>query len=243
MNVTVPSRRTRPSPGDRRGGGPRARRDERARGCTRFSTEKYHDYKINKPEYKAANGHWEVVDVPEEYRHQHDPRRPAAHRQGAADRRLGQRRRRTSTRRSSTPCCGTRSRTRFKKIPTPEDLFCTGHTQLPDGKLLVAGGTKRYEKLKGDVTKAGGLMIVHNENPDKPMTLKAGTKFTGKENGKTFVSKDTVLVEKADEDLRQGRPGKFTAQRAGPRPRLRRGREARQEVRDRHRGQLPDRRA
>ena len=39
----------------------------------------------------------------------------------------------------------------FKNIPTPKDLFCAGHTQLPDGKLLVAGGTKRYEKLKGDV--------------------------------------------------------------------------------------------
>lgn len=40
-------------------------------------------------------------------------------------------------------------------------------------------------------------MIVHNENPDKPITLPAGTRFTGKGNGKTFVSKDPVLVEKA----------------------------------------------
>ncbi|MGW0207213.1 hypothetical protein ACWDZ8_15885, partial [Streptomyces sp. NPDC003233] len=31
-------------------------------------------------------------------------------------------------------------------------LFCTGHTQLANGNLLIAGGTKRYEKLKGDVT-------------------------------------------------------------------------------------------
>lgn len=40
-------------------------------------------------------------------------------------------------------------------------------------------------------------MIVHNENPDKPITLPAGTRFTGKKNGKTYVSKDPVLVEKA----------------------------------------------
>lgn len=40
-------------------------------------------------------------------------------------------------------------------------------------------------------------MIVHNENPDEPITLPAGTKFTGKENGKTFVSKDPVLVPRA----------------------------------------------
>lgn len=83
-------------------------------------------------------------------------------------------------------------------MPTPSDLFCTGHTQLANGNLLIAGGTKRYEKLKGDVTKAGGLMVVHNENPDKPITLPAGTKFTGKENGKTFVSKDPVLVPRAE---------------------------------------------
>ena len=30
----------------------------------RFGTEKYHEYKINKPEYKADNGHWDIVDVP-----------------------------------------------------------------------------------------------------------------------------------------------------------------------------------
>ena len=34
----------------------------------RFGTEQYHEYKINKPEYKAENGHWDVVDFPEEYR-------------------------------------------------------------------------------------------------------------------------------------------------------------------------------
>jgi hypothetical protein len=29
-----------------------------------------------------------------------------------------------------------------KLIPTPADLFCGGHSQLPDGKVLVAGGTR-----------------------------------------------------------------------------------------------------
>jgi hypothetical protein len=33
----------------------------------------------------------------------------------------------------------------FRIIPTPDDLYCSGHTMLPDGKLLVAGGTQRYE--------------------------------------------------------------------------------------------------
>jgi len=32
----------------------------------------------------------------------------------------------------------------FTLIPTPDDLFCGGHTLMPDGKLLVAGGTRSY---------------------------------------------------------------------------------------------------
>jgi hypothetical protein len=34
----------------------------------RFGTERYHEYKINRPEYKADNGHWDVVEFPEELR-------------------------------------------------------------------------------------------------------------------------------------------------------------------------------
>src|ERR687889_1239845 len=34
----------------------------------RFGTEKYHQYQINRPEYKAENGKWEVIEFPEEYR-------------------------------------------------------------------------------------------------------------------------------------------------------------------------------
>lgn len=35
----------------------------------------------------------------------------------------------------------------FKEVPTPWDAFCAGHVFLPDGRLLVAGGTKTYEDL------------------------------------------------------------------------------------------------
>ena len=35
----------------------------------------------------------------------------------------------------------------FTDVPTPWDAFCAGHVFLPDGKLLVAGGTKNYEDL------------------------------------------------------------------------------------------------
>ncbi len=32
---------------------------------------------------------------------------------------------------------------------TPVDLFCCGHAQLPDGRLLAAGGTERYDPFNG----------------------------------------------------------------------------------------------
>ncbi|MDT0435911.1 MULTISPECIES: kelch motif-containing protein [Streptomyces] len=162
----------------------------------RFGTEKYHQYKIDKPGYKAANGRWQIVDFPQEYRQ--DTIHAALLRTGKVlmIAGSGNNQENFDAKKFDTriwdPVKGT-----VKKVPTPADLFCTGHTQLADGNLLIAGGTKRYEKLKGDVTKAGGLMVVHNENPDEPITLPAGTRFTGKENGRTFVSKDPVLVPRA----------------------------------------------
>ncbi|MEU0223901.1 kelch motif-containing protein [Streptomyces sp. NPDC006284] len=163
----------------------------------RFGTEKYHQYKINQPEYKAANGKWEIIEFPEKYRQ--NTIHAALLRTGKVLLVAGSGNDQDNfdakkfDTRIWDPVKGT-----IKTVPTPTDLFCTGHTQLANGNLLIAGGTKRYEKLKGDVTKAGGLMIVHNENPDKPITLPAGTKFTGKENGRTFVSKDPVLVPRAE---------------------------------------------
>ena len=80
---------------------------------------------------------------------------------------LGQQPEEVRPRGPSTPILWDPRTDTFKKIPTPNDLFCSGHTQLPNGRLLVAGGTARYEKLKGEVTQAGGGMRVKNENPDK----------------------------------------------------------------------------
>ncbi|WP_405700808.1 kelch motif-containing protein [Streptomyces sp. NBC_01383] len=162
----------------------------------RFSTERYHDYKINKPGYKAANGHWDFLDIPSEYKI--NTIHAALLHTGKVLLVAGSgNNQKNFDAKSFRSVLWDPKTNQFKNIPTPKDMFCAGHTQLPDGKLLIAGGTKQYEKLKGDVTKAGGLMIVHNEDPDKPITLPAGTRFTGKGNGKTFVTKDPVLVEKA----------------------------------------------
>ncbi|OPF82723.1 galactose oxidase [Streptomyces antioxidans] len=173
----------------------------------RFSSDKYHAYKIDQPEYKAENGHWDVVNIPEEYRintihaallHTGKVLLVAGSGNNAKN----------FAAKSFRSVLWDPGKNTFTNIPTPKDLFCSGHSQLPDGKLLVAGGTQRYEKLKGDVEKAGGLMFVHNESPDKPKTLPAGTRFTGKENGKTFESKDPVLLPRAKK--RKNRKGKVT---------------------------------
>lgn len=162
----------------------------------RFGTDKYHQYTINKPEYKADNGHWDVIEFPKRDR-LNTIHAALLHTgkilliAGSGNNQQNFDAKKFDTR-IWDPVKGT-----VKRIPTPADLFCTGHTQLANGNLLIAGGTKRYETLKGDVTKAGGLMVVHNENPDKPITLPAGSTFTGRENDKTFVSKDPVLVPRA----------------------------------------------
>ncbi|MFG2597829.1 galactose oxidase-like domain-containing protein [Streptomyces sp. NPDC048462] len=162
----------------------------------RFSTERYHDYKINQAGYKATNGHWDFLDIPSEYKI--NTIHAALLHTGKVLLVAGSgNNQKNFDAKSFRSVLWDPKTNGFKNIPTPKDMFCAGHTQLPDGKLLIAGGTKQYEKLKGDVTKAGGLMIVHNEDPDKPITLPAGTRFTGKTNGRTFVTKDPVLVEKA----------------------------------------------
>ncbi|MGW0082377.1 galactose oxidase-like domain-containing protein [Streptomyces sp. NPDC003393] len=179
----------------------------------RLGTERYHQYAIDKPEYKAANGHWDIVEFPGKYRQNtihavllHTGKVLLVAGSGNDQENFDAKR---FDSRIWDPVRGT-----VKKVPTPDDLFCTGHTQLGDGKILIAGGTKRYEKLEGDVTKAGGLMIVHNENPDKPITLPAGTRFTGRANGKTFVSKDPVLVPRAKKNFDR-RTGRFLGNTPG----------------------------
>ncbi|MEU8968632.1 kelch motif-containing protein [Streptomyces monashensis] len=162
----------------------------------RFTTAQYHQYKINRPEYKAENGHWDIIEFPKEFRQ--DTIHASLLRTGKILMIAGSGNNQDNFNakkfdtRIWDPVKGT-----IKKVPTPADLFCTGHTQLGNGNILIAGGTKRYEKLKGDVKKAGGVMILYNENPDKPMTLPAGTRFTGKQNGQTFVSQDPVLLPRA----------------------------------------------
>ena len=35
------------------------------------------------------------------------------------------------------------------RLPTPGDLFCAGHAGLPNGNVLIAGGTRQYDPFQG----------------------------------------------------------------------------------------------
>jgi hypothetical protein len=81
-----------------------------------------------------------------------------------------------------------------KLIPTPWDLFCAGHIELPDGNILVAGGTSRYENLKP--VYAAGSMTIMNNDTTRSWTLPKGTILIAPD-GAQFATAFTTSVPKA----------------------------------------------
>ncbi|MFE6894997.1 galactose oxidase-like domain-containing protein [Streptomyces sp. NPDC057694] len=160
-----------------------------------FASEKYYDWKIAQPGYKAKYGSWSAVDIPEQFRTN------AIHAALLHTGKVlivagsGNEQKKFDAGSFDTVLWDPKANT-FKKIATPEDFFCSGHAALPDGRMLVAGGTARYELLDGEVKRAGGGMRVKNESPDQPVVLKKGTKFRSPD-GVEYVSRFDVTVPKA----------------------------------------------
>ncbi|SDT70640.1 galactose oxidase early set domain-containing protein [Actinoplanes derwentensis] len=85
----------------------------------------------------------------------------------------------------------------FTEVETPTDMFCAGHTFLPDGKLLVAGGTESYEVLEADVEHAAGVMKIKNESPDGgPRVFPKGTTLRSA-SGQAYRIRSEVTVPAA----------------------------------------------
>jgi hypothetical protein len=155
-----------------------------------------HDYKINSQGYKERHGHWSLLKVPENMRVN------AIH---AALLRTGKVLIIAGSGNDQKEFDAGKFRTvlwdpgtdKFKLIHTPSDMFCAGHVFLPDGKLLIAGGTRRYEKLAADITHAAGAMTIKNESPDGgPITLEKGTEFLSPD-GLDFRSTKEIVVKPA----------------------------------------------
>lgn len=165
-----------------------------------FAGDRYYEYKIAQPGYKAKYGSWSQVDIPEEYRTN------AIHAALLHTGKVlivagsGNEQKKFDEGSFDTVLWDPKANT-FKKIATPDDFFCSGHAQLPDGRLLVAGGTARYELLDGEVERAGGGMRVKNENPDKAIVLKKGTRFRSPA-GVEYVTRFDVTVPKAKKSFK-----------------------------------------
>lgn len=161
-----------------------------------FVAEMRHQQLINSPEYKAEFGRWDVVELPEDLQVNaiHAALLPTGKVLIIAGSGNDRAQFDAGTFRSLLydPATGS-----ARLVMTPADMFCAGHAFLPDGNLLVAGGTQRYEVLDGDVTRAGGAMRVKNEFPDGGRDFPEGTEFVAPD-GKAYRATNAFSLPPAE---------------------------------------------
>ncbi|MBC8091745.1 MAG: galactose oxidase, partial [Pseudonocardia sp.] len=160
-----------------------------------FINEMRHEQLINSSEYMGEFGRWDVIELPE------DQIVNAIHAALLPTGKIliiagsGNDREQFDAGTFSSllydPATG-----QTRRVLTPADLFCAGHAFLPDGKLLVAGGSQRYEVLEADVTHAAGAMRVKNEFPDAARDFPAGTEFVSP-GGKAYRATNAFTVPPA----------------------------------------------
>ncbi|MEU4693358.1 galactose oxidase-like domain-containing protein [Actinoplanes sp. NPDC023714] len=158
--------------------------------------EALHTYQINRQSYKERFGHWARLPVP------HGFRVNAIH---AALLHTGKvlivagsgNNRDAFEEKSFRTVIYDPSTDEFTEVETPTDVFCAGHTFLPDGNLLIAGGTKSYEVLEKDVEHAAGVMKIKNESPDGgPREFPKGTRLLSA-SGQAYLTRTKVTVPAA----------------------------------------------
>lgn len=66
----------------------------------------------------------------------------------------------------------------FTSVPTPYDMFCSGHAFLPNGDLLVAGGTLDYQHLDLGQNYAGSKQV-YEFNADTEQYVKRADLTSG----------------------------------------------------------------
>ena len=160
-------------------------------------SELRHQQLINSQEYKEQFGKWDVVDLPDDQKVNaiHAAVLPTGRILLIAGSGNKEDMFNAGTFKSLIydPATG-----RSRVIPTPDDMFCAGHTFLGNGNLLIAGGTQRYERLDGAVVNAAGGVTVKNEDPDAaPRTFPAGTEFLSPE-GLVYRAGHSFTVQPAN---------------------------------------------
>ena len=156
-----------------------------------FISGKIHQYEVSRPAYEAKYGHWQTIELPP------GVRVSAVHTALLQTGKLliiagsgnNQQYFEAGTFKTLVwdPVTG-----KAKLIPTPSDMFCGGHAFLPDGKLLVAGGTARYEQLPNAVKSAGGPMRIANDSLTSSSTLPKETVFVSP--GGQFYKSDIAIT-------------------------------------------------
>jgi len=153
----------------------------------------YHRYQITRPAYEAKYGQWTQLYIPARFRvngihatllHTGDVLIMAGSGNNQAFFNAG----------SFKTLLLNPVTMRIRLIHTPWDLFCSGHIELPDGNILVAGGTSRYENLRP--LYAAGSMTVMNYDTTQSFTLPKGTVFTAR-GGAGFASVSALTVPRA----------------------------------------------
>ncbi len=161
-----------------------------------FASSEIHNIEINQQSYKEAKGHWSILDVPSKF--QINSVHAALLYTGKVLIVAGSGNNAEAFRAGTfKSIVWNPANNKFKLIHTPSDMFCGGHAFLPDGKLLIAGGTSRYEILASRIVRAAGVMLVVNQAANgKTVKLPAGSEFMAP-NGHAYRSVEEVTVPPA----------------------------------------------
>src|SRR6201994_3463646 len=160
-----------------------------------FAKSTYLNWKINTSSYKRQYGHWVNLDIPT------DKQINAVHAvmlntgkvliMAGSGNNIGNFRAGPFESVIYNPADN-----RFTKIRTPYDMFCSGHIILPDGNVLIAGGTSRYEVLADQIRYAAGEMTIVNRSTNGRLVLPVGTTFSSA-TGQLYRSTNQVVVPPA----------------------------------------------
>lgn len=136
----------------------------------------YHNWKINRASYKRRYGHWTILSVPTSMRvnavHTILLNTGKVLMLAGSGNEIG-----NFDAGKFESLVWNPANDSFKKIETPYDMFCEGMVLLPDGNVLIAGGTSRYEVLASQVHYAAGVMTVINTSTTTALTLPVGATF------------------------------------------------------------------